>query len=1154
MNNSERVYISNPWRGLASYQDPKDLPDGQSYMFCGRQEATYNLCQIIENNIISTLYGHTGVGKTSLLKAGVFPLMRYGNYYPVYIRLSMFSDMDSYAEVLIKKLRAINYREERKEKGKKPHKNPKKLEKENDSNNYNSITALWDYIHKNRFYCEKEEVIPVLVLDQFEEVLINLNENNKVKIELLLKQLYSLIDNSHSSEGIEGAHSDNNIRIVLSIREDYLFCLEHNIDNLHLEAMKRNRFWLPPLNDAQSREVILTPGIDYIEEGHLGDIVESIVDFSNSNSLILSLTCQQLFEKAQKRNLSCPLITLRMAQGLNNEFLYNYYLKVTSKFSSIERKRFERLLVTEDGRRKPPVPKSSFFSNVSERKCKLLFDGETRLLHMTPSGEVELIHDMVADVIYKHRVEIYSNRLTHWLKKSVVSLLALVFIGALLFEDSKTSPIIDNYYPVVSRIIHKGVWTSDEIVKMDYRGVIDSVVVNDSRPLSFDGCLSLKKIVIDNDTINLRISNCPNLHEIRFTENAKYLFGEIKDCPNLKRLYWSDSLDVESVKNGMPGLLNRDNIEIIIPDGSKKYASMSVFEYNGNKYERIKILVKKKDTSVPKTDPNEPPTVIGTSIEINGRKQVSSSDYDTWNPLYMTKYNQIKSEISSSNSNRPLTFKWIGQSASYGEGKYRDFIFIFDNNSNINTSLPSAYESTDVLIPNSEDIKDSNFAKTADTIATRAFFNCKKLFLVDFSNTKYIDDKAFENSGLVVFRKGDSIEFNSQDGIFTNCDSLRRFHFPRVVKGSVKNLIKNCPLVDSIFLPNYVEDVQHLYTMINNCPNASAFDWEPISHFREDHSGIIFYDNTPAIFNNFYGKDWTSEDSTFYFDNGWLMRDGRYAMLIKTDLDSYKKWKRAKGYYYMEDNSDRVIDHEDGQTNIVVFFYPDKDIHSVKLRQVYGGRVLFDCVNSNTQLKEIHLIRADSKSQEIRLDNQDYSLITLYVPWGCKDSYLSNAMYSNFAGIAEDSFIERIYDLIASANGHIANYNYIFSWYWCFILFALFVVCSLLKDDDDCLLKVGFYVLKGIFVFIGTFYVVFNFAIYGIWNHVDGYNHHESMLISITIATLSSLACLYLFVINGRLIKLVDNFVILQETLMRYKNNDQKRKSKLKANENNVNE
>ena len=57
----------NPWMGLASY----DVAD--SHLFFGRETEILNLEIAIKKNLSTVIYGESGAGKTSLIRAGLFP-------------------------------------------------------------------------------------------------------------------------------------------------------------------------------------------------------------------------------------------------------------------------------------------------------------------------------------------------------------------------------------------------------------------------------------------------------------------------------------------------------------------------------------------------------------------------------------------------------------------------------------------------------------------------------------------------------------------------------------------------------------------------------------------------------------------------------------------------------------------------------------------------------------------------------------------------------------------------------------------------------------------------------------------------------------------------------------------------------------------------
>ena len=53
----------------------------------GREKESDELANIVMNSFHTVIYGKSGIGKTSLLRAGVFPTLRYEDFLPIYIRL-----------------------------------------------------------------------------------------------------------------------------------------------------------------------------------------------------------------------------------------------------------------------------------------------------------------------------------------------------------------------------------------------------------------------------------------------------------------------------------------------------------------------------------------------------------------------------------------------------------------------------------------------------------------------------------------------------------------------------------------------------------------------------------------------------------------------------------------------------------------------------------------------------------------------------------------------------------------------------------------------------------------------------------------------------------------------------------------------------------
>ena len=75
---------NNPWLGLESYKE------GQ--VIYGRDDDIRDLSQCVLNDEETLLYGKSGIGKSSILNAGILPAARRTGYVPVMIRLSHKED------------------------------------------------------------------------------------------------------------------------------------------------------------------------------------------------------------------------------------------------------------------------------------------------------------------------------------------------------------------------------------------------------------------------------------------------------------------------------------------------------------------------------------------------------------------------------------------------------------------------------------------------------------------------------------------------------------------------------------------------------------------------------------------------------------------------------------------------------------------------------------------------------------------------------------------------------------------------------------------------------------------------------------------------------------------------------------------------------
>ncbi|MBQ5551701.1 MAG: hypothetical protein IIT32_11625, partial [Bacteroidales bacterium] len=386
----------NPWAGLASYEDPKTAR--QKLKFCGRDDDSYDLARLIMGNVFVTLYGKSGIGKTSLLNAGVFPELRQEQYSPDSLRLGIRDEEhpQSYQAMIIEaaeriatKTNTINVIAEQKD--------PQ------------AIDYLWNYFARHRFYDKNDEpTTPVFVFDQFEEVF----RGHRDEAEILLKQLDYLNDKDHALDRceIDGQtyRYEQNYRFVVSIREDDLYLLEDSIDNCYLPALKRCRYRLRSLTEEGARDAILIPGKGLFNDDDKQTITDAIISKSRNDdgsisTNIISLLCSRIyvdFKKSGENHIS-PLLVDNFLKGNPFEKFYN---EATRGFSNREKSYIEDNFVDSTGRRNS-IPESNFLKHVPNGAA--LLEGDKRILQRTSTSSdgknnrIELIHDSFCEPLLK---------------------------------------------------------------------------------------------------------------------------------------------------------------------------------------------------------------------------------------------------------------------------------------------------------------------------------------------------------------------------------------------------------------------------------------------------------------------------------------------------------------------------------------------------------------------------------------------------------------------------------------------------------------------------------------------------------------------------------------------------------------------------------
>jgi len=141
--------VGNPWPGLATFTE------SAQQSFHGREEETDELLRRVSNARLTVLFGKSGLGKSSLILAGLFPRLRAANVLPVYLRLQVRTDrlplVDQMRDALLEQIEAQDV----------------------DAPPIGGDEGLWDYLHRRDlelWSTTNHLLTPLFALDQFEEL------------------------------------------------------------------------------------------------------------------------------------------------------------------------------------------------------------------------------------------------------------------------------------------------------------------------------------------------------------------------------------------------------------------------------------------------------------------------------------------------------------------------------------------------------------------------------------------------------------------------------------------------------------------------------------------------------------------------------------------------------------------------------------------------------------------------------------------------------------------------------------------------------------------------------------------------------------------------------------------------------------------------
>jgi len=405
INRADTVTLDpeNPWLGLFSYSE------GTRAYFHGRDEEAAELARRVQRKLLTVLFGQSGLGKTSLLRAGLVPRLRGADFCPVYVRIDYAPESPPPSEQIKQAIFRAT------------------AEAGHWTRPGSSIEgeSLWEFLHHRGDLLRDaggRTLMPLLIFDQFEEIftLGQADDAGRLRAKQFLEDLADLVENrapaaleerleedDQAAEQFDFARAD--YRVLIALREDYLAHLESVKDIM--PSITQNRMRLARMNGTQALSAVVKPGGKLVSQ----EVAESIVRFVAGGSelanaeiepSLLSLVCRELNAARQaqgRREISADLLA-----GSRDTILSEFYERALADQPAGVRRVIEDELLTESGYRESlaeeRVRKALDAAGASPDALPTLVNRRLlRIEERLDMRRVELTHDVLCSVVLASR-------------------------------------------------------------------------------------------------------------------------------------------------------------------------------------------------------------------------------------------------------------------------------------------------------------------------------------------------------------------------------------------------------------------------------------------------------------------------------------------------------------------------------------------------------------------------------------------------------------------------------------------------------------------------------------------------------------------------------------------------------------------------------
>jgi tetratricopeptide (TPR) repeat protein len=321
-------------------------------LFFGRDtEKEALLHKVLADNLV-VLYARSGLGKTSLLNAGLNQALRDRGFIPLMVRFNdaepdpvqgIYAGIEEIAGQVSMEVEA------------------------------GEDTTLWQYFKTTYFWSDSNKILtPVLILDQFEEFFTLYSSQERKGF---IRQLADVVNNKIPASLLESVepeeplpYSDNppNVKVIISIREDYVGQLDEM--SREIPDILHHRFRLLPLSREQARQAIIKPSqvqddvIGAVAFTFAAEAVDMMLDFlcerrergvikktDEVESFQLQLLCRHIEDMVHERTKNEPGDMMVKKKDLGGEpgmqrVLQRFYDDQVKKLDTLWKRRKARRL------------------------------------------------------------------------------------------------------------------------------------------------------------------------------------------------------------------------------------------------------------------------------------------------------------------------------------------------------------------------------------------------------------------------------------------------------------------------------------------------------------------------------------------------------------------------------------------------------------------------------------------------------------------------------------------------------------------------------------------------------------------------------------------------------------------------------------------